>query len=65
MQRWPSVQERFQVRRARERSQRMVRGVLMRRERRGGRVLVWWRKEVATKARMERREMVRSYGFVC
>ena len=43
----------------------MVRGVLMRRERRGGRVLVWWRKEVATKARMERRETVRSCGFVC
>ena len=65
MQRWPSVQERFQVRSARERSQRMVRGVFMRRERREGRVLVWWRKEVKRKARMERRETVRSCGFVC
>ncbi len=69
MQRWPSVQERFQVRSAREESQRMVRGRLMRRERRGERVVVRCRKEVVKKARMERRETVRSWcvlgsGFV-
>ncbi len=63
MQRWPSVQERFQVRRARDRSQRMVRGRLRRRERRGERVVVRWRKEVVKKARMERRETVRSWVY--
>lgn len=61
MQRWPSVQLRFQVRRARERSQRIVRGRLRRRERRGERVEVWWRKEVEMRERMERRETVRSW----
>ena len=61
MQRWPSVQERFQVRRARDRSQRIVRGRFMRRERRGERVRVRWRNEVVRMARMERRETVRSW----
>lgn len=41
----------------------MVRGRLRRRERRGERVVVRWRKEVVKKARMERRETVRSWVY--
>ena len=43
VQRWARVKVRFQVRRARERSQRMVRGVVRRRELWGVRRVVWWR----------------------
>ena len=39
----------------------MVRGRLRRRESRGERVVVRWRKEVVKKARRERRETVRSW----
>ena len=62
MQRWPRVQVRFQDRRERERSQRMVRGRERRRERRGERRVVWWREVVKRKERMVRRETVRSCG---
>ena len=40
---WPRVQERFQVRRARLRSQHVVRTVLRGRRREGVRVEVWCR----------------------
>ena len=60
MQRWPSVQDRFQVRRDRPRSQRMVRTVLAVRLIFGLSDRVKWRIEVAVRETKVRRETERS-----
>ena len=60
VQRWPRVQPRFQVRRARPRIQRVRRVRLVGRLCLGVRVWVRWRVVVARRAMMVRRETVRS-----
>ncbi len=65
VQRWPRVQPRFQVSRARPRSQRIESMRLARREVRGGRWLVKWSMVVRKRERMERRETVRSCEWWC
>ena len=60
MQRWPRVQVRFQVRRERPRSQRMVRRVFAVRFTLGFRERVKWRAEVKKRETRVRRETERS-----
>ena len=61
---WPSVQVRFQVRRARPRSQRMVRAELATRFILGARERVKWRTEVTKRETRVRRETERSWGLL-
>ncbi len=60
MQRWPRVQVRFQVRRARARSQRSVRAALTVRLIFGFSERVKWRRVVAVRAARVRTETVKS-----
>lgn len=64
VQRWPSVQPRFHDRRARPRSQRIVRVKLARRLVRALRMPEKWRTLVAMRETSERRETVKSCGIL-